>query len=84
MAKVISAVETVAVESVESTKMVEIKHTRVMQDADGNDVTVLDWTETKTVDEAISQCEAHKANLEAQLAECDSEMADYIAIRDAE
>jgi len=34
--------------------------------------------------EAISQCEAHKANLEAQLTECEAELADYIAIRDAE
>jgi hypothetical protein len=83
MAKVISAVEA-AVESVESPKMVSIKHTRVMQDASGNDVEVVDWTETKSVDEAISQCETHKANLESQLTECEAELADYIAIRDAE
>ena len=83
MSKVISE-KVVEASSVEQPKMVEIKHTRVMKDADGNDVTVLDWTETKTVDEAISQCEAHKANLEAQLTECEAELADYIAIRDAE
>jgi hypothetical protein len=83
MAKVISAVEA-AVESVESPKMVSIKHTRVMQDASGNDVEVVDWTETKSVDEAISQCETHKANLESQLTECEAELAEYIAIRDAE
>ena len=65
-------------------KQVEIKHTRVMQDASGNDVEVVDYVETKQVDQAISQCEAHKANLEAQLTECESELADYIAIRDAE
>ena len=65
-------------------KQVEIKHLRSMQDASGNDVEVVDWTETKSVDEAISQCEAHKANLEAQLSECEAELADYIAIRDAE
>ena len=81
MAKVIAEK---AQEEQGSEKMVEIKHTRSMQDAAGKDVEVVDWTETKTLDEAISQCEAHKANLEAQLAECDSEMADYIAIRDAE
>ena len=83
MAKVISAVET-AVESVESPKMVSIKHTRVMKNPNGNDVTVLDWEETKDVNSAITDCETHKVNLEAQLAECEAELADYIAIRDAE
>jgi hypothetical protein len=83
MAKVISAVEA-AVEAVESLKMVSIKHTRVMKNPNGNDVTVLDWEETKDVNIAISDCEAMKANLEAQLAECEAELADYIAIRDAE
>ena len=82
MAKVIA--EKVQEQAQSSVKMVEIKHTRTMQDASGKDVEVVDWTETKLVDEAISECEAHKANLEAQLAECESEMADYIAIRDAE
>ena len=82
MAKVIA--EKAQEQAQSSVKMVEIKHTRTMQDASGKDVEVVDWTETKSVDEAISQCEAHKANLEAQLAECESEMADYIAIRDAE
>jgi len=83
MAKVISAAEA-AVESVESPKMVSIKHTRVMKNPNGNDVTVLDWEETKDVDSAISDCESHKANLESQLTECETELADYIAIRDAE
>ena len=69
---------------VDSPKMVEIKHTRTMQDASGKDVEVVDWTEAKPVDEAITDCEAHKANLEAQLTECEAELAEYIAIRDAE
>lgn len=69
---------------VDSPKMVEIKHTRSMQDASGNDVEVVDWTETKSVDQAISQCEEMKANLQSQLTECEAELADYIAIRDAE
>jgi L-serine deaminase len=69
---------------VDAPKQVEIKHTRVMQDASGKDVTVVDYVETKQVDQAISQCEAHKANLQAQLSECEAELADYIAIRDAE
>lgn len=83
MAKVISAVDATA-ESVESPKMVSIKHTRVMKNPNGNDVTVLDYEETKDVNMAISDCESMKANLEAQLAECEAELVDYIAIRDAE
>jgi len=65
-------------------KQIEIKHTRTVQDIAGKDVEVLDWTETKNVDEAISQCEAQKSNLESQLTECEAELAEYIAIRDAE
>ena len=65
-------------------KQVEIKHTRTMKDASGKDVEVVDWTETKLVDEAISEAEARKASLEAQVVEVDVELADYIAIRDAE
>ena len=84
MAKVISAVETAAVESVESPNMVLIHHTRVMKNPNGNDVTVLDYEETKDVNMAISDCESMKANLQSQLTECEAELADYIAIRDAE
>tara|TARA_S200002703_G_scaffold8501_1_gene8493 strand:- start:468 stop:707 length:240 start_codon:yes stop_codon:yes gene_type:complete len=79
MSKVISAAD-----AVESTKMVEIKHTRVMQDADGNDVTVLDYSETISVDEAISQAESRKTSLDAQVAEVTQEITDLEAIRDAE
>ena len=82
MAKVIA--EKAQEQAQSSVKMVEIKHTRTMKGPAGKDVEVVDYTDVKSVDEAISQCEAHKANLEAQLAECESEMADYIAIRDAE
>ena len=84
MAKVITEKAVEAVEAVDAPKMVEIKHTRTMQDASGKDVEVVDWTDVKPLDEAISQCEAHKTNLEAQLTECEAELADYIAIRDAE
>ena len=83
MAKVI-AEKIVEAPVYESGKQVEIKHTRTMQDASGNDVEVVDYVDIKPVEDAISQCEAHKANLEAQLNECEAELADYIAIRDAE
>jgi hypothetical protein len=83
MAKVI-AEKTVELAEQAIEKQVEIKHTRTMQDASGNDVEVVDYVENKNVDDAISQCEADKANLQAQLAECEAELAEYIAIRDAE
>tara|TARA_Y100000004_G_scaffold93099_1_gene104307 strand:+ start:469 stop:720 length:252 start_codon:yes stop_codon:yes gene_type:complete len=68
----------------EEVKIVEIKHTRIMQDASGNDVEVVDFVESKELDMAISDCEAFKAGLEKQLTECEAELAEYIAIRDAE
>ena len=83
MAKVIAEKVQEQVQA-DSTKIVEIKHTRTMQDASGNDVEVVDWIDEKSVDDAISQCETHKANLQSQLTECEAELADYIAIRDAE
>ena len=64
-------------------KQVEIKHIRTMKDADGNDVSVLDYSENMEVDVAISKAEERKASLEAQLVEVDAELEDYIAIRDA-
>ena len=82
MAKVITEKAQEQAES--SVKMVEIKHTRIMQDASGKDVEVLDWTDVKSVDDAISQAESNKADLEAQLTEVNAELADYQAIKDAE
>ena len=83
MAKVIAEKTQESVQA-DSVKIVEIKHTRTMQDASGNDVEVVDYTEEKSVDNAIAQCEEHKSNLQSQLTECEAELADYIAIRDAE
>ena len=79
MAKVISQK---AVESSE-VKMVEIKMMRTMKDGSGNDVEVVDYTESKPVDEAIAQAEARKASLEAKVVEVDAELVDLKAIRDA-
>ena len=80
MAKVISE-KSVEVSSVEQPKMVEIKHTRMMKDAAGKDVEVLDYTDVKSVDEAISQAEERKASLEAQVVEVDAELVDLKAIK---
>ena len=83
MAKVISEkVQEVVV--ADSPKIIEIKHTRTAKDVNGADIEVLDWTEEKSVDDAIAHCEAHKARLEADLALCEAELADMIAIRDGE
>ena len=81
MAKVIAEK---AQESVDSSKMVSIKHTRVMKNANGNDVTVMDWEETKDVDSAIADAEAQKTSLEAQLVDVEAELVEYKAIKDAE
>ena len=81
MSKVISAISE---ETSASTKMVSIKHTRVMQNANGNDVTVMDYEEQIPVDDAISGAEETKARLEAELVDVEAELAEYIAIRDAE
>ena len=64
-------------------KQVEIKHMKTMKDADGNDVSVLDYSENMEVDVAIEQAEARKASLEAQVAEVDAELVEYNAIKDA-
>ena len=71
-------------ESVDSSKMVSIKHTSVMKNPNGNDVTVLDYEETKDVDSAIADAEATKASLEAQLVDVEAELVEYKAIKDAE
>ena len=67
MAKVISEK---AVESSE-VKMVEMKTMRTMKDGSGNDVEVVDFVESKSVDEAIAEAEARKASLEAKVVEVD-------------
>tara|TARA_B100000965_G_C19591186_1_gene758026 strand:- start:2799 stop:3050 length:252 start_codon:yes stop_codon:yes gene_type:complete len=83
MAKII-AEKTQEVIEADAPKVVEIKHTRTMQDASGKDVEVVDYVETQDINQAISQCEVRKADLEAQLTDCEAELADYVAIRDAE
>jgi hypothetical protein len=78
MAKVIAEK---AVESASAEKQVEIKHTRVMKNASGNNVTVVDWTDVKPVDQAISDAEAQLATAEAQVTELEADIVAYKAIK---
>ena len=78
MAKVIAEK---AVEAGVSVKQVEIKHTRVMKNAAGADVTVVDWQDTKSVDEAISQAEAELATCEAKVTELKADIVEYKKIK---
>ena len=70
-----------AVESASSPKQVEIKHLRSMKDEAGKDVSVVDWTETKGVDEAISQAEADLVNAEAKVTELKADIAEFKKIK---
>ena len=81
MAKVITEKAVEAVEAVDAPKMVEIKHTRSMKDASGKDVEVVDWTDVKSVDQAISQAEADLVNAEARVTELKADIAEYKKIK---
>tara|TARA_R100000656_G_C3852263_1_gene107836 strand:+ start:21 stop:260 length:240 start_codon:yes stop_codon:yes gene_type:complete len=70
-----------AVESASSPKQVEIKHLRSMKDEAGKDVSVVDWTETKPVDEAISKAEAELASAEARVTELKADIVEYKKIK---
>jgi len=70
-----------AVESESAVKMVEIKHLRSMKDEAGKDVSVVDWTESKNVDEAISQAEADLAVAEARVTELKADIVEYKKIK---
>jgi hypothetical protein len=70
-----------AVESESAVKQVEIKHLRSMKDEAGKDVSVVDWTESKNVDEAISQAEADLAVAEARVTELKADIVEYKKIK---
>jgi len=70
-----------AVESASAVKMVEIKHLRSMKDEAGKDVSVVDWTESKSVDEAISQAEAQLVDAEARVTELKADIVEYKKIK---
>ena len=64
-----------------SAKQVEIKHTRVMKNASGNNVTVVDHTEVQNVDDAISNAEARLVEAEALVVELKADIVAYKAIK---
>ena len=70
-----------AVEAGVSVKQVEIKHTKVMKQADGTDVTVVDWTEQRPVDEMITQAEAQLVDAEARVTELKADIVEYKKIK---
>ena len=77
MAKVIAEKASDVVNS----KNVEIKHTKVMKDADGKDVTVIDWVDVKDVDAAISQAEAELVSAEALVVSLKADIVEYKKIK---
>ena len=79
MAKVIA--EKAASELAVPGKQVEIKHTRVMQNASGNNVTVVDYVDVKPVDEAISEAEAQLVTAEANVVALKEDIAAYKVIK---
>ena len=62
-------------------KQIEIKHTKVMQNASGNNVTVVDYSEVKGVDEAISQAEAELVTAEALVVSLKADIVEYKKIK---
>ena len=78
MAKVIAEK---VIESPDSGKQVEIKHTKVMKDAAGKDVTVVDWTETVPVDDMITRAEAELVTAEALVVSLKADIVEYKKIK---
>ena len=78
MAKVIAEK---AVEAADMGKQVEIKHTKVMKDAAGKDVTVVDWIDVMPVDEMITQAEAELVSAEALVVSLKADIVEYKKIK---
>ena len=70
-----------AVVSADAPKQVTIKHLRTMKNAAGADVEIVDWEDTKNVDEAISQAEADLVNAEARVTELKADIVEYKKIK---
>ena len=80
MAKVI-AEKIIEAPVYEQGKQVEIKHTRIMQDASGKDVEVIDFVDVKSVEDAISQAEAQLASAEAKVTELKADIVEYKKVK---
>ena len=78
MAKVIKAA---AESDVVMPKQVSIQHTKVMKDAAGKDVTVVDWTETVPVDDMITRAEAELVTAEALVVSLKADIVEYKKIK---
>ena len=70
-----------AVASADSPKQVSIKHLKTVKNVAGADVEVVDWTESKNVDEAISQAEAQLVSAEALVVELKADIVEYKKIK---
>ncbi len=70
-----------AVEAGVSVKQVEIKHLRTMKDEAGKDVSVVDWTDVRPVDEMITQAEAELKIAEARVTELKADIVEYKKIK---
>ena len=78
MAKVIAEK---VIASPDAGKQVEIKHTKVMKDAAGKDVTVVDWTDVRPVADMITQAEAELKTAEAKVTELKADIVEYKKIK---
>jgi len=70
-----------AVEAGVSVKQVEIKHLRTMKDEAGKDVSVVDWTDVRPVDDMITQAEAELKTAEARVTELKADIVEYKKIK---
>ncbi len=70
-----------AVEAGVSVKQVEIKHLRTMKDETGKDVSVVDWTDVRPVDDMITQAEAELKVAEARVTELKADIVEYKKIK---
>ena len=64
-----------------SVKQVEIKHLRTMKDEAGKDVSVVDWTDVRPVDDMIAQAEKDLVNAEARVVELKADIVEYKKIK---
>ena len=64
-----------------SVKQVEIKHLRTMKDEAGKDVSVVDWTDVRPVDDMIAQAEKDLVASEARVVELKADIVEYKKIK---